>query len=251
MFSLAGLNALITGGTAGIGLATARRFAAAGAKVAIVGRRDAADLAKELGGVSLRADIADEARLRACFEEAEARLGKLDVVMNNAGICSAGPTISEHSADEFQHMLEINLKAVYNGLRFAPLHMNDGGSIINTASDAVKLALPGYAQYSATKAAVCSLTQVAAMELAPRKIRVNAICPGSVWSEMLPPDDPEVAITERMSPMGRVGEPEEIAALCHFLAAPDCRYLTGQSIYIDGGITVGYADHTLDAIARQ
>ena len=250
MFSLEGLNALITGGTAGIGLATARRFAAAGAKVAIVGRREAAGLAKELGGESIRADVADEAQLRACFEEAEARLGKLDIVMNNAGIGTVGPTIAEHSADEFQQMLEINLKAVYNGLRFAPLHMNDGGSIINTASDAAKLAIPGYAQYSATKAAVCSLTQVAAMELIPRKIRVNAICPGSVWSEMVPPDDPEVAITEHMSPMGRVGEPEEIAALCHFLAAPDCRYLTGQSIYVDGGNTVGYADHTLDAMAR-
>jgi NAD(P)-dependent dehydrogenase (short-subunit alcohol dehydrogenase family) len=157
MFSLAGLNALITGGTAGIGLATARRFSAAGAKVAIVGRREATDLAKELNGESIRADVADEAQLRACFEEAEARLGKLDIVMNNAGIDNVGPTIAEQSADEFQRILEINLKAVYNGLRFAPLHMNDGGSIINTGSDAAKLAFPGYGQYSATKAAVCSL----------------------------------------------------------------------------------------------
>jgi len=89
------------------------------------------------------------------------------------------------------------------------------------------------------------------MELAPRRIRVNAICPGSVWSEMLDPDHPEVAITERLSPLGRVGEPEEIAALCHFLAAPDCRYLTGQSIYVDGGNTVGFATHTLESLARQ
>jgi len=251
MFSLAGLNALITGGTAGIGLATARRFAAAGAKVVIIGRRDASALAKEFRGVSLRADVADEQQLRTCFEEAESRVGKLDIVMNNAGIDNVGPNIADQSADEFQRLLEVNLKAVYNGLRFAPTHMNDGGSIINTASDAAHLALPGYAQYSATKAAVCSLTRVAAMELVPRKIRVNAICPGSIWSEMVPPDDPEVAITERMSPMGRVGEPEEIAALCHFLAAPDCRYLTGQAIYVDGGNTVGYADHTLDAMARQ
>jgi NAD(P)-dependent dehydrogenase (short-subunit alcohol dehydrogenase family) len=251
MFSLAGLNALITGGTARIGLATERRFSAAGAKVAIVGRREATDLAKELSGEFIRADVADEAQLRACFEEAEARLGKLDIVMNNAGIDNVGPTIAEQSADEFQRILEINLKAVYNGLRFAPLHMNDGGSIINTGSDAAKLAFPGYGQYSATKAAVCSLTQVAAMELVSRGIRVNAICPGSVWSEMLHPDHPEVAITERLSPMGRVGEPEEIAALCHFLAAPDCRYLTGQSIYVDGGNTVGYTDRTIEAFRRQ
>jgi NAD(P)-dependent dehydrogenase (short-subunit alcohol dehydrogenase family) len=244
MFSLEGLNALITGGTAGIGLAAARRFAAAGARVVIVGRRDAAGLAEELHGESLRADVTDEHQLRACFEEAEARIGKLDIVMNNAGIDNSGPTIAEQSADEFQRILDINLKAVYNGLRFAPPHMNDGGSIINTSSDAAKGAFPGYGQYSATKAAVCSLTRVAAMELVPRKIRVNAICPGSVWSEMLPPDHPEIAITKLMTPMGRVGEPEEIAALCHFLAAPDCGYLTGQSIYVDGGNSAGVADHT-------
>jgi NAD(P)-dependent dehydrogenase (short-subunit alcohol dehydrogenase family) len=147
--------------------------------------------------------------------------------------------------------LEVNLKAVYNGLRFAPPHMNDGGSIINTASDAATYSLPGYSQYSATKAAVCSLTRVAAMELVPRGIRVNAICPGSVWSEMVESDDPEVAITESLSPMGRVGEPEEIAALCHFLAAPDCRYMTGQSIYVDGGNTVGFSARTLEALTRQ
>jgi NAD(P)-dependent dehydrogenase (short-subunit alcohol dehydrogenase family) len=251
MFSLAGLNALITGGTAGIGLATARRFAAAGARVVIVGRRDAAALAREMRGEFLRANVADERQLRACFEDAEERVGKLDIVMNNAGVSNVGPTIAEQSADEFQRVLDVNLKAVYNGLRFAPPHMNDGGSIINTASDAATIAFPGYSQYSASKAAVCSLTQVAAMELAPRRIRVNAICPGSVWSEMLDPEHPEVAITERLSPMGRVGEPEEIAALCHFLAAPDCRYLTGQSIYIDGGNSVGFAAHTLDALARQ
>jgi len=248
MFSLKGLNALITGGTAGIGLATARRFVAAGAKVAIVGRRDAASLAEELRGEFLRADVADEHQLRACFEEAEARMGKLDIVMNNAGIDNSGPTIAEQSADEFQRILDINLKAVYNGLRFAPLHMNDGGSIINTSSDAAKGAYPGYGQYSATKAAVCSLTRVAAMELVPRMIRVNAICPGSVWSEMLPPDHPEVAFTELLTPMGRVGKPEEIAALCHFLAAPDCGYLTGQSIYVDGGNSAGIADHTFEGL---
>lgn len=251
MFSLEGLNALITGGTSGIGLATARRFSAAGARVAIVGRRDAASLADELNGIFLQADIVDEDQLRACFEEAEARLGKLDIVMNNAGIENSGPTIAEQSADEFQRILDINVKAVYNGLRFAPLHMNDGGSIINTSSDASKVGFPGYGQYSATKSAVCSLTRVAAMELVPRKIRVNAICPGSVWSEMLPPDHPEVALTELMSPMGRIGKPEEVAALCHFLAAPDCGYLTGQSINVDGGLSAGIADHTLERLMRE
>ena len=251
MFSLKGLNALITGGTSGIGLATARRFAAAGAKVAIVGRRDGASLAQELNGIFIQADVADESQLRACFVEAEKRLGKLDIVMNNAGIENSGPTIAEQSADEFQRILEINVKAVYNGLRFAPLHMNDGGSIINTSSDVSKVGYPGYGQYSATKSAVCSLTRVAAMELVPRKIRVNAICPASIWTEMLTPEHPEVVMTERSSPMSRVGQPEEVAALCHFLAASDCRYITGQSINVDGGLSAGMAEHTFDRLMRE
>jgi NAD(P)-dependent dehydrogenase (short-subunit alcohol dehydrogenase family) len=248
MFSLADSNAFITGGTAGIGLATARRFSAAGAKVVIVGRRDGAALAEEFGGVFIQADIAIEEQLKRAFSSAEDQIGKLDIVMNNAGIENSGPLIDESDANEFQRIIEINLKAVYNGLRYGPRHMNDGGSIINTSSDAALAGFPGYSQYSATKAAVSSLTQTAALELVPRKIRVNAICPGPVWSEMLPPDHPEVELAKRMSPMGRVGEPEEIAALCHFLAARDCSFITGQSICVDGGGTVGYATHTIERI---
>ncbi len=248
MFSLENKNAFIIGGTAGIGLATARRFALAGAKVVIVGRRDAKALANEFDGVAIRADVANETELKAAFEQAEAELGKLDIVMNNAGIENTGPMIDESDADEFQRIIDINLKAVYNGLRYGPGHMNDGGVIINTSSDAALFGLPGYSQYAATKAAVLSLTQNAAMELVTRKIRVNAICPGSVWSEMLPKDHPEVAIVEKLCPMGRIGEPEEVAALCHFLAADDCQYITGQAISIDGGISAGYAMHTIEAM---
>ena len=86
------------------------------------------------------------------------------------------------------------------------------------------------------------------MELVTRNICVNAICPGSIWSEMLPPDHPEVAIVKKFCPMGRIGEPEEVAALCHFLAAPDCHYITGQTITIDGGLSTGYAMHTIEAV---
>ncbi len=248
MFSLQGKNALITGGTSGIGLASAKRFAEAGATVVIVGRRDGEVLAKEFNGVFMQADVTDEERLKTLFAQVETRVGKLDIVMNNAGVENTGPMIDESDADEFQRVIDINLKAVYNGLRYGPRHMNDGGAIINTASVAGLLGLPGYAQYAATKAAVVSLTQNAAMELVPRNIRVNAICPGSIWSEMLPKDHPEVAIVEKLCPMGRIGEAEEVAALCHFLAAPDCQYITGQAITIDGGIDAGYAMHTIESM---
>jgi len=248
MFSLENKTAFITGGTSGIGLATAKRFAEAGAEVAIVGRRDGETIAKSFGGLFIRADVASEEQLQSAFEKAEKGLGKLDVVMNNAGVDNTGPTIDAADAEEFQRVIDINLKAVYNGLRYGPPHMNDGGTIINTASVAGKIGLPGYSQYAATKAAVISLTQTAAMELVTRNIRVNAICPGSIWTEMLPPDHPEVALVEKICPMGRIGEPQEAAALCHFLAASDCRYITGQAITIDGGIDTGYAMHTIEAL---
>ncbi len=248
MFSLKDKSAFITGGTAGIGLATAKRFADAGARVVIVGRRDGIALAAEFGGIAIQADVSKEEELESAFESAEKQIGKLDIVMNNAGIENTGPLIDDSEAKEFQRVIDINLLPVYNGLRYGPRYMNDGGAIINTSSVAALIGLPGYSQYAATKAAVKSLTENAAMELVPRNIRVNAICPGSIWSEMLPKDHPEVAIVEKLCPMGRIGEPEEVAALCHFLAASDCQYITGQSIAIDGGIDTGYAMHTIEAM---
>ncbi len=134
MFSIEGMNAFITGGTAGIGLAIAKRFAAAGAKVVIIGRRDGDPIAAEFGGIFIRTDVADEAQLKSAFEQAEAKLGKLDIVVNNAGIDDAGPTIDEGDGDSLQRVLDVNLKPIYNGLRYGPRHMNDGGSIINTSS---------------------------------------------------------------------------------------------------------------------
>ena len=248
MFSLKNKNAFITGGTSGIGLATAKRFTAAGAKVVIVGRRDATEIAKEFGGIFIKADVTVTSQIEAAFEQAEQAIGKLDIVMNNAGIDNNGPLIDESDVEDFQSLIDINLKSVYSGLLYGPRHMNDGGTIINTASVAGQLGLPGYAQYAATKAAVISLTQNAAMELVARNICVNAICPGSVWTEALPADHPEVEIAKGLCPLGRIGEPEEVAALCHFLAAPDCHYITGQAITIDGGISAGFAMHTIESL---
>ena len=241
MFSLEGLNAFITGGTAGIGLATAQRFRQAGANVAIIGRRaEGESIAAGMGAIFIRADVGEEDQLASAFAEAGATLGKLDIVMNNAAFDNTGPLIDESDATEFQRGIDVNLMSVYNGLRYGPRQMNDGGSIINISSLAAKMGPPGYSQYSAIKAAVCSLSLTAALELADRGIRVNSVLPGSVWSEMLPKDHWEVAATEEHAPLGRVGEAEEVAALCHFLASPDCRYITGQAVVIDGGVSRGW-----------
>jgi NAD(P)-dependent dehydrogenase (short-subunit alcohol dehydrogenase family) len=174
--------------------------------------------------------------------------GLIDILFNNAGIENTGPTIEESGNDEFQRLIDIDLKAPCAVLHHGASRMRDGGSIINTSSVAGMFQLPGYSQYSAVKSAIISLTKSAALELAPRNIRVNAICPGSVWSEMLPPDHPEVDIVKVICPLERICEAEEVAALVHFLAADDCRYINGAAIPIDGGLTSGLGYPLLEKV---
>lgn len=243
-------TAFITGGTSGIGLATALKAAAAGWNVAAVGRRDAPEKLRNNPRIrSFQADITSESELRAALEEAAAAFGPIDFIFNNAGADNTGELIADQSADAFRKLFELNVIAVYNGIRFGQAHLRDGGAIVNTASIAGVTHLPGYAQYSATKAAVISLTKTAALELAPRKIRVNAISPGSIWSEMLGPDNPEVAIVEVACPLNRVGDADEVANLALFLASDAASYISGQAISIDGGVTAGFSFSLLEKIA--
>ncbi len=250
MFSLNGLTAAITGGTSGIGEAVAARFTAAGARVVIIGRRDGSEVARRTGAIAaVRADCALETEVSRALHEARDALGeKLDVLVNNAGVENTGPMIGEATVEELQRVFAINTFAVFHGLKHGPLVMKDGGSIINTASIAALLGIPGYSQYSASKAAVISLTRSAAVELAPRSIRVNAVCPGSVFTPMLPEDHPEVPIATRMAPLGRVGTTDEVVGVYHFLAAAESRYVTGQALAVDGGVVAGVSLGTLEAV---
>lgn len=240
MFSLKGKRTFITGGTAGIGRAVAERFKQAGAEVVIVGRRPQGEaIGKEIGAEFIRADVSDEEQVVQALARAEERLGKLDVLVNNAGVDNTGPTIEKGTSQELHRVFALNLDSVYYGLKYGPRHLNDGGSIINTASVAGIFHAPGYGPYAATKAAVISLTKTAALELAPRRIRVNAVCPGSIRTEMLPDKHPEIPIAEVLCPMGRVGVTDDVVGLYHFLAADESGYITGQVIVADGGLLAG------------
>ncbi len=238
MFSLEGKVAVITGAAGGIGSATARRFAEAGAKLVLADVVDAGALAQELGGLFVRTDVSDEAQVKALMDAAAEAHGRIDVVVNNAGVPAGGAPISELPAAEFHRGFDTNTLGVVYGIRHAVPHMKEGGSIINTASLAGLQGMYGSAPYVASKFAVVGITKTAALELARFGIRVNCVCPGNIATPMGAPPQ-FAAVTDAMTPLGRPGKPEEVAALFHFLAADDCPYVTGQAICIDGGMTAG------------
>jgi 3alpha(or 20beta)-hydroxysteroid dehydrogenase len=250
VFDIAGKITLITGGNSGIGLATARRFAAAGATVVITNRSEAGALAASFGGEYLPADVSDEAQVEALIGAVVRRHGRVDVLVNSAGIIEDLNPITELSGAVMRRHFEVNTMGVWATMRHAAPHM-EGGSIINVASGAGIIGLGGYAAYSASKAAVINLTQTAAVDLAHRRIRANCVCPGSIDTPMLRNQDnadDEIAVIETASTVGRIGTPEEIAALIHFLAADDCRYINGQAIVADGGVVRLYSNALFETL---
>lgn len=238
MFSLEGKVAVITGGAGGIGQATVRRFARAGARVVVADVNDAQALADEVAGLFVQTDVSDEAQVEALMNAAAAAHGRIDVVINNAGIPVGGATIADVAADDVRRSFGTNALSVVYGIKHAVPHMQAGGAIINTASLAGLQGMYGSVPYVAAKFAVVGITKTAALELAGRGIRVNCVCPGNIDTPM--GASPEFAdVTNAMTPLGRAGRPEEVAALFHFLASDDCPYITGQAISIDGGMTAG------------
>lgn len=252
-FSLQGKHAFITGGASGIGLEVAKRFVAAGARVVIADLQDGTSVAEELGAHYLSLDVSDPDAVSAALGHAVELGGKLDILVNNAGINGAdGVTIEDSDIDLTRKLFEVNTMGVYFGLKYGPQYMNDSGSIINTASLAATYVFPGSGPYSASKAAVANYTTMASAELAPRRIRVNAVSPSFIRTP-LAMDDIELfeKIGDLFTHTGRIAEPEEVAAVFHFLASDDAAYVNGQVIHVDGGMATGMTQAMVDTLEQE
>lgn len=242
--------AVITGAASGIGRASARRFAEEGARVVVADVADEAghDLAEEIGGVYVHADVTDPAEVHAMYQVALDRFGSLDVAFNNAGISPPDDgSILVTELDAWRRVQEVNLTSVYLCCKAAiPILLeHGGGSIINTASFVALLgAATSQISYSASKGGVLSMSRELGVEFARRGVRVNALCPGPVNTPLLRElfaSDAERAARRLVHvPMGRFAEPEEIAAAAAFLASDDASFITATSFVVDGGIHGAY-----------
>lgn len=241
---LEGGRAVVTGGGSGIGRATCRRMTEEGARVAVidVDGDAAAAVAQEIGGESFAVDVGDPDALRRAVDDAVTSLGGLSILYNNAGIGSFN-RLHEWDPDEWDRILRVNLTGVFAGFRAAIPHLlaAGGGSIVSTASISGTRPAAGEGPYAASKAAVAALTASAALEYAP-SIRVNAVSPGMIRTtltrpmlEFFPGQEERF---ERDTPVGRVGEPEDIADVVVFLCSDLARFVTGQNIVVDGGLTL-------------
>ena len=242
--------AVITGAGGGIGLATARRLAAEGARVVAVDIDAAAAkaAAAEVGGEFVVADVADEPAVSALFDGVAERLGRVDIAFNNAGISPPeDDSILTTGLEAWRRVQEINLTSVYLCCKYVLPHMRrqGKGSIINTASFVAVLgAATSQISYTASKGGVLAMTRELGVQFAREGIRVNALCPGPVNTPLLRElfaADPERAARRLVHvPMGRFGEPEEIAAAVAFLASDDSSFMTAASFLVDGGISGAY-----------
>ncbi|MFD2471413.1 SDR family oxidoreductase [Amycolatopsis silviterrae] len=241
--NLDGKVALVTGGSRGIGAATALRLAEAGADVVLtyaVNAEQAAvvvDRIKALGrrALAVGADSADSAAVEAAVEAAVAEFGRLDVLVNNAGVGFVGP-LEQTGMDDVDRVLAVNVRGVLAATKAAAAHLREGGRVITIGSCVTdRVPGPGMVLYAVSKSAMVGLTKALARELAPNGVTVNLVHPGPTDTDMNPADGPYAADQASMTAVGRYGKPEEVADTVAFLASPASAYLTASIISVDGG----------------
>jgi len=252
-FSVDGKVCVVTGASHGLGVVIARRLAAHGARVVLGDIRDCSGLADELDGLAVRCDVTDEAQVAALMQAAVDRHGRLDVVVNNAGVESWEGDITELDVDGWRRDMDVNVLGVALGIKHAVPHMGSGGSIINTASLFGLLAVPTLSSYNASKAAVIHLTRTAAVELGPKGIRVNAICPTGLTHDSYLGRIEGVDnwlddwLTLHHQHLDELGHADDCAALVHYLASDDARFVNAQAIAVDAGATAGPSRALIEA----
>lgn len=241
--------ALVTGAASGLGLATARAFAESGARVALADWNEEAaqTAAKEIAGnghkaIAIRCDVSDDAQVEAMVKQTVAAFGRIDAAYNNAGVQNVLAETADTTREDYDRVMGINLRGVWSCMKFELQQMRTQGSgaIVNCSSLGGLVGGAERGIYHAAKHGVIGFTKSAALEYAARGIRINAICPGLIWTPMadrMVADGQGEALKgmEKMIPMGRVGRPEEIATAVLWLASEAASYVTGQSISVDGG----------------
>jgi NAD(P)-dependent dehydrogenase (short-subunit alcohol dehydrogenase family) len=261
---LTGHVAVVTGGASGIGRSTVFRLCDAGARVMVgdvdgdAGERLLAEVADagHAGAVGFRrTDVSQEPDVVALIDAAVADFGDLDIVVNNAAVRDSFDPIIDVTVEHWDHVFAVNARGVFLGVKHGARVMQaagHGGAIVNIASVDGLAASSGFPSYSAAKAAVINFTRVAAVELAPARIRVNVICPGGVLTPMLAQGDVEGTRRwlESLQPWPEAGLPEDIASVIEFLASDASRYMTGETVTVDGGLMAGGAHLTEKIRAR-
>jgi 3-oxoacyl-[acyl-carrier protein] reductase len=237
--------AIVTGASRGIGAQVARRLAQDGFSVAINYASSSAEadaLVAELQAsgakaIAVKADVSKADQVRNMFEVTEQQLGKVDVLVNNAGVLKTVP-LAETSDALYDQTFDINVRGTFNTLREAAARLNEGGRIVNFSSTTLALNMPGYAIYNATKAAVEAFTHVFAKELRGRSITVNAVAPGPVATSLFLDGKTEEQIQAfaKMPPLQRLGQPEDIASVVAFLVGADSGWVNGQILRANGGV---------------